>query len=229
MKLVKGKGSKETGACWMSAIAWYAGQETWTDYAECVDPMIRTLCVTVNDRAADHERERLIGPHLMTPMGTRTDDPSIIQRRLERIVGFAFEQAVAALKRSGQRALAKSLAPYAGVCCKSDWAAASYAAGHAANAAGHAANAAANAASAAASAAGYAANAASYAAAASAAGYAAAASAANAASAAANAASPAAAANGRSVGDLIKLILELCAIGAKKEVVQKRSFSELVQ
>ena len=97
MKLVKGEGSRETGACWMSAIAWYAGQETWTDKAECVDPLIRSLCVWLNDLLpSDEERERVIGPHIMAPMGTRTDDPDVTRRRRERVVGFAFDAAARA-------------------------------------------------------------------------------------------------------------------------------------
>ena len=70
MRLVKGAGSIETGACWMSAISYYAGYE-WSDHPECVDPVIRTLCIRLNDMLpSDSERERVIGPHIMAPIGT---------------------------------------------------------------------------------------------------------------------------------------------------------------
>ena len=92
MKLVQGSGSVEDGACWMSALAWYAGQEKWTDNAECVDPMIRHLCIAVNDRLySDEDRERVIGPIIFAPMGTR--ETNLVIPRLERIVGFAMGRA----------------------------------------------------------------------------------------------------------------------------------------
>lgn len=70
MRLVKGAGSIETGACWMSAISYYAGY-AWSDHPECVDPVIRELCIKLNDiLPSDAERERVIGPHMMTPIGT---------------------------------------------------------------------------------------------------------------------------------------------------------------
>lgn len=76
MKLVSGEGSPETGACWMSALHYYTRHdESWTDQAPwaCVSPVIRTLCITLNDRlGSDEERGRVIGPHLFTPLGTNT-------------------------------------------------------------------------------------------------------------------------------------------------------------
>ena len=167
----------------MSAIAWYTGQEKWTDKAECVDPMIRTLCIRVNDwLSSDAERERIIGPILFAPMGTKDDSLRI--PRLERIVGFAMEQA--------------GIKEFAGVCKQKDWAnaAADAADANAANAT-YAADAAANAA-------------ATYAA------------------AAANAAATYAADAAYATYAIISLILELCAMGEKREVPQVRSLKDLV-
>jgi hypothetical protein len=74
MKLVSGAGSEKTGACWMSALNWYVnvGKKDfrWTDKTECVDPVIRSLCIWLNDKCEDGEREALIGPHLFQPVGT---------------------------------------------------------------------------------------------------------------------------------------------------------------
>lgn len=70
IRLVRGAGSPETGACWMSALSHYAGYR-WSDQPECVDPIIRTLCVYVNDWLPDEHRERVIGPHLFAPIGTQ--------------------------------------------------------------------------------------------------------------------------------------------------------------
>jgi hypothetical protein len=75
MKLASGAGSETTGACWMSAIHWYTrgGKRTWTDQPDCVSPIVRDLCIALNDRLAnDAERERVIGPHIFQPVGTNT-------------------------------------------------------------------------------------------------------------------------------------------------------------
>ena len=75
MKLVSGKGSEKTGACWMSAIHWYTrgGKRSWSDQPDCVSPIIRDLCIALNDRLeSDVERERIIGPHIFDPVGTST-------------------------------------------------------------------------------------------------------------------------------------------------------------
>lgn len=64
-----------TGACWMSALNYYTkfGEKdfTWSDHPECVDPVIRALCIWLNDNLEDGERERLIVPHLFAPVGTK--------------------------------------------------------------------------------------------------------------------------------------------------------------
>ena len=83
MRLVNGEGSPTTGACWMSALHYYTRQDaSWTDRAPwaCVSPVIRTLCIRLNDLCSDGEREALIGPHLFTPIGTASS-PEIEQRR----------------------------------------------------------------------------------------------------------------------------------------------------
>ena len=76
MKLVKGKGAPGVGACYMSAINYYVTNgETWSDQPECVSPVIRSLCIQLNDMCeSDEERERLIGPHLFDPVGTAGDE-----------------------------------------------------------------------------------------------------------------------------------------------------------
>lgn len=57
MKLVQGKGSIKSGACWMSAINYYASADrpgfTWHDHPECVCPTIRPLAIMLNDMCAD--------------------------------------------------------------------------------------------------------------------------------------------------------------------------------
>jgi hypothetical protein len=189
----------------MSANAWYAG-ENWTDAPRCVDPAIRRLCIYVNDRlATDADRERVIGPHLMAPLGTRTDDPDVLRRRAERIVGFAMAMAACALRAYGLEAEAQTLDPFAGVCATGQWAEARVAAYAAVTA-----------------------NAANAAAAAAAAAYVAYAAAAYAAYAAAYAADAAGAANAAE-NRLLPLILELCAMGTRAEIAQVRALEELPQ
>jgi hypothetical protein len=92
MKLVKGKGSKETGACWMSVIAWYEGNSNWTDAPDCVCPIIRELAIWVNDQIdSDEERERLISPIMFSVVGTV--NPDLMLPRRQKVVAFAAAKA----------------------------------------------------------------------------------------------------------------------------------------
>lgn len=75
MKLVSGSGSEQTGACWMSALHWYTRRDrTWSDHPDCVSPVIRELCIRLNDMCIDGEREELIGKHLFASVGTNTGE-----------------------------------------------------------------------------------------------------------------------------------------------------------
>jgi hypothetical protein len=60
----------------MSALHWYTRNgKTWTDQPECVSPVVRYLCIRLNDTlGSDAEREEVIGPHLFAPVGTRTNE-----------------------------------------------------------------------------------------------------------------------------------------------------------
>lgn len=82
-KLIRGEGSPKNGACWMSmlnALVQPDFKATWTDQPECVSPVVRNLCIFLNDFLRDDERERVIGPHLFAPVGTAIGD-SDEQRR----------------------------------------------------------------------------------------------------------------------------------------------------
>ena len=76
----------------MSAIRYYeTGCDTarWSDHPECVSPVVRSLCIALNDRLpSDAERERVIGPHLFTPLGT-LGDLALEQRRAFRCADMA--------------------------------------------------------------------------------------------------------------------------------------------
>ncbi len=90
MKLVRGAGAPGEGACWMSAVHQYQTElgPHWSDHPECVSPIIRELCIQLNDRCeSDEEREGLIGPHLFTPVGT--NDPHLERRRIYRVADMA--------------------------------------------------------------------------------------------------------------------------------------------
>jgi hypothetical protein len=92
MKLVKGKGSKKTGACWMSAIAWYEGNSEWTDAPDCVCPIIRGLAIKVNDTIdSNEEREHLISPIMFSVVGTA--NPDLVLPRRQKVVAFAAAKA----------------------------------------------------------------------------------------------------------------------------------------
>jgi len=231
VRLTRGQGKPGQGGCWMVAVQQYTENKGWHDHPECVEPMIRELCVRLNDRCPDGEREALIGPHLFAPVGTRSDDPSVRERRLRRAVRFALDEAANVLTTAGLDG-AFMRAPFG------DFAAAAYAAARAAAAAAraaasaNAADAAARAAAASANAADAAAYAAEAAASAHAAAYAAAASA-NAADAAAYAAEAAASAHAAAYAAanrrLLALILDLCAIGERVEVCPVRTTTEVLQ
>ena len=88
MKLVKGKGSESTGACWMAALHYYTrSDKSWSDHPDCVAPEIRALAIYLNDWCDDGEREELIGPHLFAPLGT--NQPEHRSARLALIVDTA--------------------------------------------------------------------------------------------------------------------------------------------
>jgi hypothetical protein len=218
MKLVKGEGSKETGACWMSAIAWYEGNSEWTDAPDCVCPIIRELAIWVNDKIdSDEERERLISPIMFSVVGTA--NPDLVLPRRQKVVAFAAAKARFVLhlvptehtdiarkaieaaeawaenpneeNRNATRTASIAARTYTCAYTYVAYAAsdAAYAASHATNAAAHAAQRAANAA--------YAANHAAH------------------------------ASRSDAINEVINLILELAAMGEKREVGQMRDLKDL--
>jgi hypothetical protein len=202
----------------MSALAWYYGQKEWTDEAECVCPTIRALCIRVNDwLPTDEDRERVIGPILFEPMGTR--DPSLVDSRLRRITKFAIEQAAGAMDVAGVDGWGDKLRAVADATLdeqESEARAAARAAAYAAYCAVSYAS--------------YAAKAASYAA--DAAYYAYYANLTHAAYAAADAAATdsdgATDSEARAAEHhLVPLILELCAMGERREIPESRSLLDL--
>ena len=110
MRLVQGAGSEKTGACWMSALHWYTRHGTsWTDQPQCVSPVIRRLCIRLNDACSDGEREALIGPHLFAPVGTNTGHADDIKRAYLCADRAVRVFAPIALDRAGQLAAAATL------------------------------------------------------------------------------------------------------------------------
>ena len=96
MRLIGGVGSPTRGACWMSAIFYYteynpnAYTPTWHDHPACVSPVVRQLCITLNDWCPSiKERERMIGPHLFAPLGTKYEDDTkrvkVLEEELVRL------------------------------------------------------------------------------------------------------------------------------------------------
>lgn len=79
MRLIYGMGSPQEGGCWMAALHWYTrghGEVDWSDHPRCVAPLLRLLCIRVNDELSSVEREAVIGPELFTPMGTNVKSRS---------------------------------------------------------------------------------------------------------------------------------------------------------
>jgi hypothetical protein len=212
MKLVRGAGSPEEGACWMSAVQYYVDGKLWHDHPECVDPVIRKLCIWVNDTLRDGEREEKIGPYIFLPVGTNMGSALSVKRALRAADWAVREIAPIALQASGFGTIAPTLRLLQPVRDRASADAAAHAAAHAADAVEYAAADAAYAAYAAAYAA-YAASAAAYAADAAYAAYAA--------SAAAYAAEYAVllpGLRGGVVDSAIALIVELCGMGSEEPV-----------
>lgn len=91
LKLVRGAGSPQVGACWMSAISYYAGYE-WSDHPACVDPAIRGACIALNDAlGSDEDRANLIGPHLFAPLGT-AGSPELSRQRALMFANIALRR-----------------------------------------------------------------------------------------------------------------------------------------
>ena len=90
MKLTRGKGNPAEGGCWMAVADYYSrGSLDWTDQPECVDPIVRRLCIRLNDMLDDGEREKVIGPHLWAPIGT--NNLALLPERLKMVVRFALD------------------------------------------------------------------------------------------------------------------------------------------
>lgn len=89
VKLTRGVGSPETGGCALVAASFYA-HGTWDDQPPCVCPVIRVLVMALNDDLpSDEERERILGPHLFTWVGTAAGQAVEWRRRwamLDRLV-----------------------------------------------------------------------------------------------------------------------------------------------
>src|SRR5687767_5505616 len=93
LNLVNGKGSLESGgACWMSLLNWQINKDTagfqWTDQVDCVDPVIQSLCIRVNDKLSDEARTRVIYPHRFAPVGT-AQGRDLMLRRMFRVTDEA--------------------------------------------------------------------------------------------------------------------------------------------
>ena len=130
MRLTQGVGKYGDGsACWMAAVGYYVGQNgevRWTDDIDCVDPVIAHLCIDLNDALeSDEERERVIGPHLFAPVGTR-QSAELSLERLNRAINWLSEcvcngLAVRALRRAQETLIEGSVyrsAVQAGRCAR---------------------------------------------------------------------------------------------------------------
>lgn len=90
IKLVRGAGD-EKSKCWMSAIAFWAG-EPHSDAPSCVDNSIRRACIIYNDLLPrDEERAELITPILFAPLGTAHQGHATELRRAYMWVELASE------------------------------------------------------------------------------------------------------------------------------------------
>ena len=73
IRLGYGKGQPGQQACWMTALQSHLGGQ-WTDQCECVDPVINSLCIRINDLYGSDDAARtedVLAFGLFRPIGTR--------------------------------------------------------------------------------------------------------------------------------------------------------------
>jgi hypothetical protein len=77
LRLSKGPGThRNRRGCWMVALTYYQTDGArWHDMPSCVHPMIRGLCIHINDALHARYRGRVIGPYLLEPYGTSDGAP----------------------------------------------------------------------------------------------------------------------------------------------------------
>jgi hypothetical protein len=86
--------------CFMNVIAYLNGEPQITDKSKCVCPIIREVAIYANDYASNEDRPKLL-PFITRAMGSRTDDPVEMKRRLGLVLGFARRRAEQAISRFG--------------------------------------------------------------------------------------------------------------------------------
>ncbi len=72
IKLGYGEGTPGKQACWMTALSSHIGGE-WTDSCKCVDPVINSLCIVINDSYEEDDKSRtedILEFGLFEPLGT---------------------------------------------------------------------------------------------------------------------------------------------------------------
>lgn len=74
IRLCAGPGSYESRkACWMTALGFIVGENNerrWSENVTGVCPAMKRICITINDACSPEQRERLIMPRLLEPLGT---------------------------------------------------------------------------------------------------------------------------------------------------------------
>ena len=72
IKLTRGEGDPETGGCWMAALSIYSN-DSWSDHPACVHIDLVRIAQAINDAiSSDGARGRIIGPHILEPVGTNS-------------------------------------------------------------------------------------------------------------------------------------------------------------
>lgn len=108
ISLTHGEGSPESGGCWMSSLSMYSGEQ-WGDHPPCVCPVLRHICIAINDALSDEARGRIIGPRLLDPIGTAGDPEATELRRWILIDAAVRIWAPDALRSAGLSGYAEQL------------------------------------------------------------------------------------------------------------------------
>lgn len=91
IKLTRGKGNRYVGGCWMVAVSLYETGR-WDDHPSCVCPIIRGLCILINDGlSSDKVRGEVIGHRLFDPIGTNGSTADMFTRK-QMVIKAAREQ-----------------------------------------------------------------------------------------------------------------------------------------
>lgn len=117
IRLTSGAGNGVDQACLMTASNMLIGKGSMGDVATCQCDLIRAFVIPTNDAMPDDLRCELYGPLVYEILGTKTDDPQLLQQRAFAFADWAVREiAPIALRANGLAEDAKKLEGLPTIC-----------------------------------------------------------------------------------------------------------------